>query len=152
MSSKISTTLSPAQIDASEYDAIYFVGGHGTMWDFPDNPQLATIAREIYESGGFVAAVCHGPSALVGITLSDGRALVDGKELAAFTNEEEAEAGLADVVPFLLQTRLEEEGAKHTGTAKFQPWVVMDGRLVTGQNPASAAGVAEKVVDALGGE
>lgn len=152
MSSKISATLSPAQVDASEYDAIYFAGGHGTMWDFPDNPQLATIAREIYESGGCVAAVCHGPSALVGITLSDGRALVEGKELAAFTNEEEAEVGLADVVPFLLQTRLEEAGAKHIGTAKFQPWVVVDGRLVTGQNPASAAGVAEKVVDALGGE
>lgn len=150
MAGKISATLSPEQIDASDYDAIYFAGGHGTMWDFPDNPGLAAIARDIYERGGLVSAVCHGPAALVGIRLSDGRALVDGKELASFTNEEEAEVGLADVVPFLLQTRLEAEGAKHTGTAKFQPWVVVDGRLVTGQNPASAAGVAQKVVDALG--
>lgn len=149
MSLKLAQALNPAHVDARKYDAIYFAGGHGTMWDFPDNAELAAIARDIYESGGFVAAVCHGPAALVAITLSDGRALLDGKEVAAFTNEEETEVGLAEVVPFLLQTRLEECGAKHTGAAKFQPWVVVDGRLVTGQNPASAAGVADKVVDGL---
>lgn len=149
MSSKLTQTLTPTHVDAREYDAIYFAGGHGTMWDFPDNAELGAIARDIYESGGFVAAVCHGPAALVGITLSDGRVLVEGKEVAAFTNEEETQVGLAEVVPFLLQTRLEECGAKHTGAAKFQPWVVVDGRLVTGQNPASAAGVAQKVVDGL---
>lgn len=149
MSSKLAQTLTPAHIDADKYDAIYFAGGHGTMWDFPDHPELATITRDIYENGGYVAAVCHGPAALVGIMLSDGRALVEGKEVAAFTNEEETEVGLAEVVPFLLQTRLEECGAKHTGAAKFQPWVVVDGRLVTGQNPASAAGVAQQVVAGL---
>lgn len=152
MYNKLAQTPTPAHVDARKYDAIYFAGGHGTMWDFPDNAELAAIARDIYESGGFVAAVCHGPAALVGITLSDGRALVDGKEVAAFTNEEETEVGLAEVVPFLLQTRLEECGAKHTGAAKFQPWVVVDGRLVTGQNPASAVGVAQKVVDGLAGQ
>jgi putative intracellular protease/amidase len=97
-----------------------------------------------------VAAVCHGPAALVGVTLSDGRPLVDGRRVAAFTDSEEAAVGLHEVVPFLLQTRLEQLGAIHTGTDDFQAHVVTDGRLVTGQNPASATGVAEAVVVALG--
>jgi putative intracellular protease/amidase len=93
--------------------------------------------------------VCHGPAALVGITLSDGTPLVQGKEVSAFTNTEEEAAGLTDAVPFLLQSRLEELGAKHTGAADFEPHVVTDGRLVTGQNPASATGVAQAVLAVL---
>jgi hypothetical protein len=96
-----------------------------------------------------VAAVCHGPAALVGVTLSSGRPLVEGKSLAAFTDAEEAAAGLADVVPFLLQSRLEQLGAKHTGASVFQPHVVVDQRLVTGQNPASATDTARAVVAEL---
>jgi putative intracellular protease/amidase len=120
------------------------------MWDFPDDTRLAGLARAVYESGGVVSAVCHGPSGLVNLTLSDGTHLVEGKRISAFTNEEEAAVGLSDVVPFLLQSRLEERGAKHSGAPNFEPYVVRDGRLVTGQNPASATGVAEAVLEALG--
>lgn len=119
------------------------------MWDFPDDDDLARVTREIYESGGVIAAVCHGPAALVGVTLSNGRPLVEGRRVAAFTDSEEAAAGLSAVVPFLLQTRLEELGAKHSAAPDFEAHVVTDQRLVTGQNPASATGVAESVLLAL---
>jgi putative intracellular protease/amidase len=149
MSRKLARTLRPEDVDPEDYAAIFYAGGHGTMWDFPDNIGLAGIARDIYEAGGVVSAVCHGPAALVNITLSDGTYLVAGKEVSAFTNEEEAAVGLTGVVPFLLQTALEERGAKHVGGPNFQPQVAVSGRLVTGQNPASAGPVAEKVVTVL---
>lgn len=149
MQAKLRSTPRFADVDVSQYDAVFFAGGHGTMWDFPDDRDLGVVARDVYEAGGVVAAVCHGPAALVGVSLSDGRPLVEGKQVAAFTNSEEEAAGLTDTVPFLLQSRLEELGAKHTGAADFQPHVVTDGRLVTGQNPASATGVAQAVVAAL---
>jgi putative intracellular protease/amidase len=143
-------TSTPEQVDPSDYDVIFYAGGHGTMWDFPDNTQLAKAAADVYEGGGVVAALCHGPAGLVNVRLSDGSYLVAGKEVAAFTNEEETAVGLTDVVPFLLQTRLTERGARHTGAENFAAYVVADGRLVTGQNPASATGVAERVVETLG--
>lgn len=149
ISAKLTNTLRPEQVNPADYDAIFYAGGHGTMWDFPEATRLADIARDIYENNGVVAAVCHGPAGLVNITLSDGRYLVADREVAGFTNEEEAAVGLTEDVPFLLQTRLEQRGAKHTGASNFQPWVVRDGRLVTGQNPASATGVAEQVITAL---
>jgi putative intracellular protease/amidase len=149
MAAKLRATPRFGDVDAADYDAVLFAGGHGTMWDFADDPGIARVAREVYEAGGVVAAVCHGPAALVGVRLRDGRPLVEGREVAAFTNEEEAAAGLTDVVPFLLQTRLEELGAKHTAAPTFTSHVVTDERLVTGQNPASATGVAEAVVAAL---
>jgi len=139
-------------LDPADYDAVLFAGGHGTMWDFPHDRALADFGRDVYESGGIVAAVCHGPAALVGITLSDGRPLVEGRQVAAFTNDEEEAVGLTRVVPFLLQSRLEDLGAKHSAAADFEAHVVVDGRLVTGQNPASAAGVAQAVVDLLEGQ
>ena len=149
MSSKLTHTLRPQEVNPRDYAAIFYAGGHGTMWDFPDNAKLAGIARDIYESGGVVSAVCHGPAALVNITLSDGTYLVAGKEVSAFTNEEEAAVELTGVVPFLLQSALEERGAKHVGGPNFQPQVAVADRLVTGQNPASAGPVAEQVVAVL---
>jgi putative intracellular protease/amidase len=149
IAAQLAATPRPQDIDAADYDAILYVGGHGTMWDFPDDQALAGLARDIYEADGVVAAVCHGPAGLVNIALSDGTHLVDGKNVAAFTNGEEAAVGLTDVVPFLLQSALEERGAKHTGAPDFEAHVVVDGRLVTGQNPASATGVAEAVVKTL---
>jgi putative intracellular protease/amidase len=146
---KVRRTPRFTDVDPAGYDAVLFAGGHGTMWDFPHDADLAVVARDIYEQGGVVSAVCHGPAALVGITLSDGEPLVSGKEVAAFTNTEEEAAGLTGVVPFLLQSRLEELGAKHTSAPDFQAHVVADERLVTGQNPASATGVARAVLAAL---
>jgi putative intracellular protease/amidase len=145
----LGTTHQPAELDAADYDAVFFAGGHGTMWDFPDATGLAQLAAGIYEGGGVVAAVCHGPSALVNLRLSDGSYLVDGKRVAAFTNQEEAAVGLTEVVPFLLADALTAHGAIHVPAPDFTEQVVVDGRLVTGQNPASARGCAEQVVKLL---
>ena len=142
-------TLSPEQVDASRYDVIFYVGGHGTMWDFADSQTLAVIARDIYEADGVVGAVCHGPAGLVNIKLSNGSYLVDGKQVAAFTNDEEAAVGLTDVVPYLLADALTGHGAKHVTAENFAANTVVDGRLVTGQNPASAVGVGEAIVSLL---
>ncbi|WP_033442169.1 type 1 glutamine amidotransferase domain-containing protein [Saccharothrix sp. NRRL B-16314] len=146
---KLAATPTPAEVDPGQYAAILFAGGHGTMWDFPDDSALAGVARDIYEAGGVVSAVCHGPAGLVNVTLSDGTPLVAGKRVAAFTNAEEQAVGLDKVVPFLLQSRLEERGAVHVPADNFAANVVVDDRLVTGQNPASATGVAEAVVREL---
>lgn len=140
----------PAQVDPADYDAIFYAGGHGVMWDFPADERLAAVAAAIYERGGVVAAVCHGPAGLVNVRLADGSFLVAGKELAAFTNEEEAAVGLSEVVPFLLETALRERGAALRKAPDFAANTVASGRLVTGQNPASATGVAEAVAALLG--
>ncbi len=139
----------PGEVDPSAYAAIYYAGGHGTMWDFPGDGALANVAGRIYDRGGVVGAVCHGPSGLLEVKLSNGARLVAGKNVAAFTNEEEAAVGLTDVVPFLLADALRERGAVHAPAAKWAKQVVVSERLVTGQNPASAAGVAEAMRDLL---
>ena len=143
---RVENTLNPAQINPAEYGAIFYAGGHGTMWDFADNDRLAEIAATIYEAGGIVGAVCHGPAALVNLKLSDGKYLVADKTVAAFTNEEEAAVGLTDIVPFLLESTLIERGAKFTKVPNFEVCVVACDRLVTGQNPASATGVGEQMI------
>ncbi|MCZ7477946.1 MULTISPECIES: type 1 glutamine amidotransferase domain-containing protein [unclassified Micromonospora] len=142
----VTDTPKAADVDPAGYDVILFAGGHGTMWDFPDDPDLARIARSVYERGGVVAAVCHGPSALVNLTLTDGSRLIAGKRVAGFTNSEEAAVGLTDEVPFLLADKLGEAGAQHVPAPDFTEHVVVDGRLVTGQNPQSARAVADAVV------
>ncbi|KAA3636409.1 MAG: type 1 glutamine amidotransferase domain-containing protein, partial [Calditrichaeota bacterium] len=99
-----------SNINPSEFSAVLFSGGHGTMWDFPGDSSVNITSRYIYEKGGVIGAVCHGPAALTEVTLTDGSYLIDGKKFAAFTNEEETIAKLEDVVPFLLQDRLTERG------------------------------------------
>jgi putative intracellular protease/amidase len=147
---QVANTLSPSQVDPAIYGAIFYAGGHGTMWDFADNRDLAKIAVAIYEQGGVVGAVCHGPAGLLNIRLADGSYLVAGKTVAAFTNEEEAAVDLTEVVPFLLESELISRGAKHLKGEKFQAQVVVSDRLVTGQNPASATGVGEQIVSRMG--
>ncbi len=146
---QLTRTLPVASLRAADYDAILFAGGHGTMWDLPGSEPLARLASQIYERQGVVAAVCHGPAGLVNVRLSNGRYLVAGKRVAAFTDEEERAVKLDGVVPFLLASRLQERGATHTKAANFQPHVEVFERLVTGQNPASARGVGEAVVRLL---
>lgn len=146
---KLANTPPPGNVNASDYDAILFVGGHGTMWDFPNDGALAQLAASIYEAGGIVSAVCHGPAALVNLKLSNGQYLVTGKRVAAFTDEEERAVKLDGVVPFLLATTLQQRGAIHVPAANWQANVVVDGRLVTGQNPASAEGVGREIARLL---
>lgn len=140
---KIENSLKPEQVNPADYIAILYAGGHGTMWDFPENQELAKIAGTIYEHNGVVSAVCHGPAGLVNIRLSNGKYLVDGKKINSFTNEEEAAVGLENVVPFLLESRLVERGAQFEKSGLWQTHVTVDQRVVTGQNPASAKAVGE---------
>jgi putative intracellular protease/amidase len=142
-------SLCLADVDASRYSAIFFAGGHGTMWDFPWSEAVQRVTREIYEAGGVVSAVCHGPAALVNVRLSDGKHLVAGKRVAAFTNDEEADFHATDIVPFLLAPALTGHGATHVPAPNWRAQVVVDGQLITGQNPQSAAGVGEALRDAL---
>jgi putative intracellular protease/amidase len=143
---KIENTMKPSEVKPNEYAAIFYAGGHGTMWDFADNKELANIASIIYENNGVVSAVCHGPAGLVNIKLSDGKYLVEGKKINAFTNEEEIAVGLDKVVPFMLETKLIERGAKFEKSGLWQNHVVVDQRVVTGQNPASAKSVGEQTL------
>lgn len=140
-----------ADLNGADYDAIFFTGGYGTMWDFRESTAAQRLTREIYERGGIVAAVCHGPAALVDVKLANGEYLVQGKRLAAFTNQEEEATGGIKIVPFLLADALVAHGALHQPAANWAENVVVDGRLITGQNPASAAAVGRALLRALAG-
>lgn len=146
---KINNSMKPSEVNPNDYVAIHYAGGHGTMWDFADNVELAKIAQQIYESNGIVSAVCHGPAGLVNIKLSNGKYLVDGKKINAFTNEEEIAVKLENVVPYMLETALIERGAKFEKSGLWQPHVTVDQRVITGQNPQSAHGVGEAVLKEL---
>ena len=146
---KIENTFKPSEVNPDNYVAIHYAGGHGAMWDFADNKELADIAAKIYEKNGIVSAVCHGPAGLVNIQLSNGSYLVDGKKINAFTNEEEIAVKLDKEVPFLLESKLIERGSIFEKSGLWQEHVVSDQRVVTGQNPQSAKAVGEAVLEQL---
>ncbi len=139
-------TIPMKHVDPKKYQVIYFAGGHGTMWDFPDNADIERVVAKIYEQGGIVSAVCHGPSALTSVKLSNGKYLVDGKAVNSFTDAEEVEVKKDKFVPFLLESRLRERGGKFESAKNWGEKVVVDDRLITGQNPQSAAALGEAIV------
>jgi putative intracellular protease/amidase len=145
----IGSTPAIGAANASDYDAVFLPGGHGTMWDLPESDALASAISAIFERGGAVAAVCHGAAGLVSAERADGTPLVAGRRVSAFTDAEEHAAGLAGVVPFLLQTRLIELGAHFEGGPDFQAFAIADGQLVTGQNPASSQAVVRLLIERL---
>ncbi len=140
-----------AELDAGDYDAIFFSGGHGPMWDYPGNQTLANLIEAFDEEAKPIAAVCHGPAALVAAKGSDGWPLVKGRKVTGFTNGEETAVELTEVVPFLLEEKLKELGGNYVKGPDFESFVVADGHIVTGQNPASSAAAAEKVLEVVGG-
>lgn len=139
-------TQAMSDIDPQKYQVIYFAGGHGTMWDFPDNRDIQRVTAAIYENGGIVGAVCHGPSALVNVKLSDGKYLVEDKKINSFTDSEEREVQKDDIVPFMLETRLRGRGANFESAENWGNKVVTDERLITGQNPQSASSLGKTIV------
>lgn len=146
---KMKNTMKPSDVNPADYSTIMYAGGHGTMWDFADNAELALIAQKIYENNGIVGAVCHGPAGIVNIKLSDGKYLVDGKKINAFTNEEEKAVELENVVPFSLESTLIDRGAIFEKSGLWQTHVAVDQRVVTGQNPQSAHQVGEAILNEL---
>ena len=149
-SSLLAATARPAEIDPADYEAIYFTGGHAVMWDFPDNEGLQHITRAIYERGGIVSSVCHGYCGLLNTRLSDGRRLVAGKRLTGFSWREEVLAGVAKKMPYNAEAEMKRRGARYEKAfLPFVSYVVVDGRLVTGQNPWSAKATAMQVAALL---
>eukprot|EP01104_Vermistella_antarctica_P001323 TRINITY_DN11378_c0_g1_i1.p1 TRINITY_DN11378_c0_g1~~TRINITY_DN11378_c0_g1_i1.p1 ORF type:complete len:249 (+),score=69.13 TRINITY_DN11378_c0_g1_i1:38-748(+) len=145
----VTTKAEDALARKDEYDAVFFAGGHGPMWDTPDCVALQALSTAVYEKNGVVSAVCHGPCGLVNIKLTNGDHLVKGKEVTCFTNAEEEAVGLTSAMPFLVETVLRERGATFKAADNWQANVVVSDRLVTGQNPASATGVGEAVAKLL---
>ncbi|NYE62782.1 putative intracellular protease/amidase [Duganella sp. 1224] len=139
-----------SEVDVRDYDAIFFPGGLGPMVDIARNPEIQAAVLRAWNAGKIVAAVCHGPAALLGVKLEDGTPLVYGRKLTSFSDEEEAGYAQADV-PFNLEAALRAEGADYAAAAVWQENVVVDGRLMTGQNPASGGALAKEIVKALQG-
>jgi len=146
---KLEHSLPIAQIRGG-YDAYFVAGGHGVMWDLAVDPAVATLLGRAADDGNVVAAVCHGPAAFAKAIRKNGESIVKGMRVAGFSNEEEKAAHLDDVVPFALETRLVELGARYEHGPMFKPFAVRDGKLVTGQNPQSSIVTAREVLAALG--
>lgn len=135
-------------VEVTGCDIVYVPGGHGTMWDLPDSAALGGLLASAWKSGAVIGAVCHGPAGLLSARLSSGAPLVEGRRVAGFTNAEEDAVGLSDTVPFLLEDRLKSQGARFESGPDWGAFAVADGKLVTGQNPASSARVARLMLEA----
>lgn len=147
---RLENSLPVADIDPGQFDAIYFTGGHGVMWDFPGNPGLRRVAESIHAQGGVVSAVCHGVAGLLDLQDEQGHNLLDGRKVTGFSNREELFSGMKSQVPFLLEDRLVARGARYQKPwLPFTAYSVTDGRIVTGQNPQSAKVVAQAVLKLL---
>lgn len=147
---KLEHSLRLDEVDPANYQILYLTGGHGTLWDFPENPALQRITRHIYENGGMVAAVCHGVAGLLNVTLSDGSSLIDNRQITGYSNMEEKLVWLDDEVPFLLEDALRGKNALYSKSMiPFLAHIEVDERLITGQNPLSARKVGRKVMEEM---
>jgi len=146
---ELASTKKLDDVSADDFDAIFYPGGHGPMWDMPDNATSIALIEAFVKADKPVGAVCHAPVAFVNVRGKDGEYLVKGKRVTGFTNEEEEAVGLTGVVPFLLEDRLKERGGIYSKAANWVPYVQVDGKLVTGQNPASSGPGAEELLKLL---
>lgn len=145
----LTNSLRPDQVDPADYAAIYYTGGHGVMWDFPDDPQLQQLARSIYDQGGYLTSVCHGIAGLLNIKDENGTYLIKGKQITGFTTMEEILAGKKSVVPFLNKEVSEAHGADFRKKRAYADYAIKDGRIITGQNPFSVRSVAKLLLKEL---
>ncbi|HLG27329.1 MAG TPA: type 1 glutamine amidotransferase domain-containing protein [Paenisporosarcina sp.] len=145
----LASTVSIDEVEMADHDVIFLPGGHGTMFDFPDNKKLQSLLREFYEADKYVVSVCHGPAGLVGATLSNGEPLVKGKQVSAFTDAEERDTTFDSLMPFLLESKLTELGATVVTGPNWSEQSVVDGKLITGQNPQSTPLVVKELVGKL---
>ncbi|WP_293751730.1 type 1 glutamine amidotransferase domain-containing protein [uncultured Paraglaciecola sp.] len=149
---KVTNTLLIDDINPADYEAVYFVGGKGAMFDFPDNAAIKNIVKYLYQNGKIVSAVCHGPAALVNVKLDNGQWFAANKNMSAFTNEEELFLipDAETVFPFLLQDKLSEQGSNFKAGDLYLEQVIQDGQVLTGQNPWSVWKLSEDIIRALG--
>ena len=146
---KLANTTRLIEVSAADFDAVFYPGGHGPMWDMPDNATSIALIEAFVNADKTVAAVCHAPAAFVNVRGKDGEYLVKGKRVTGFTNAEEEAVGLTAVMPFLLEDRLKERGGVYSKGANWAPHVQVDGKLVTGQNPASSGPAAKALLKLL---
>jgi putative intracellular protease/amidase len=146
---KVAESLVAMAVDTAGFDAVFLPGGHGAMWDLPNDAGVTRAVEAAFAANKVIAAVCHGPAGLVTAKRPDGKSILFGKQVNGFTNEEEAAAGQIAVVPFLLETRMRELGGKFEKAPNWQVFAVRDGQLITGQNPNSSTLVAQHVLAAL---
>lgn len=146
----LASTLKLDDVNASDYDAIFYPGGHGPLWDLTNDTTSIGLIESFFNAGKPVGAVCHAPAVLLNAMTPDGAPLVKGRKVAGFTNAEEDAVGLTNVVPFLLEDELKAKGGAYESVASWSSFAVEDGNLITGQNPASSEAVAEKVLAQLG--
>jgi putative intracellular protease/amidase len=144
----LAVTTKLSDIDYQEYDAVFYPGGHGPMWDLAKDQDSIQLIENFIQAGKPVAAVCHAPAALQNVKI-DGEPLVKGKKVTGFTNSEEEAMGLTDVVPFLLEDELKRLGGNYEKADNFESFVLADGLLITGQNPASSEDAAKKLIEVL---
>jgi len=142
-------SLAPSDVDSADYLAIYYTGGHGVMWDFPDNPELQDLTRAVLRQGGYATSVCHGIAGLLNVKDTNDHYIIDGRNVTGFTTAEEILAGKRKVVPFLNQTIAPKHGANFKHRRAYTEYAVQDGQLITGQNPFSAKAVAKCLVKNL---
>lgn len=149
---RVSNSIPLSDVNPDDYEAVYFVGGKGTMFDFPDNPDIQRITKAMYQDNKVVSAVCHGPAALVNVKLDNGQMLLANKQVSGFTNEEELFLipDANQVFPFLLEDKLKAQGANFNAGANYLEQVSQDGKLITGQNPWSVWTMAEMVIAEMG--
>ncbi|WP_099975081.1 type 1 glutamine amidotransferase domain-containing protein [Lactobacillus terrae] len=145
----LSHTLKPTDVNSSDYQAIYFTGGHGVMWDFPHNNEFHQISLDIYNNGGFITSVCHGISALLYLKDRKGDYIIQNKKITGFTNTEEILSGKRNRVPILNEKVARSHGSIFQKKRAFSPYAVQDGNLITGQNPYSPKEVATLLIKNL---
>jgi putative intracellular protease/amidase len=146
---ELANTKKLSDVSADDFDAVFYPGGHGPMWDMPDNKISIALIEAFVKADKPVGAVCHAPAAIVNVRGKDGEYLVKSKHVTGFTNAEEEAVGLSNVVPFLLEDRLKERGGLYSKGADWAPYVQVDGKLVTGQNPASSRPAAQELLKLL---
>lgn len=147
----LASTVKLAQVNPDEFDAVFYPGGHGPLWDLAQDPDSKRLIETMHKQGKPLGFVCHAPAVLRTVQGANGEPLVKGKKVTAFSNSEEAAVGLTDVVPFLVEDMLVESGGKYAKAEDWQNFVCEDGALITGQNPASSAGVATALLKQLRG-
>ena len=146
---KLAHTKKLTEVNAADFDAVFYPGGHGPMWDLYDDKDSIALIQDFWTAGKPVAAVCHAPSALLNVKDENGDALVKGKKVTGFTNTEEEGVKLTDVVPYLLEDELKARGGKYSSGSDWSSYVVKDGMLITGQNPASSEEAAKELLALL---
>lgn len=145
----LASTCRLSEVHADDFDAVFYPGGHGPLWDLAEDASSIGLIETMLLAGKPVASVCHAPAVLLRAKVPDGRPVVQGRQVTGFSNSEEQAVGLTRVVPFLVEDMLEQCGARYIKRADWQPHVVSDGLLITGQNPASSEAVARELLARL---